>query len=146
MNHLRVVEASVNAGAPHAGSGAETAAHLRENGRIIIMFCALDGSPRVARLHGRGEVLEPGHADFAALASRFPQHPGLRSIVRVNVTRVSTSCGYGVPLFDFRAERDTLTRWAENKGPEGLREYKRAKNRTSIDGLPAFDSGPWTSG
>jgi hypothetical protein len=77
----------------YTGSGAETAAHLRENGRIVIMFCSFDGSPRVARLHGRGEVLEPAHAYFAALASRFPGHPGLRSIVRVTVNRVSTSGG-----------------------------------------------------
>jgi hypothetical protein len=122
------------------GSGAETAAHLRDNGRIVVMFCALDGSPRVARLHGRGEVIEPGHADFASLANRFPGHPGLRSIVRVTVARVSTSCGYGVPLFDYRGERDTLIRWAETKGPDGLRAYRETKNRKSIDGLPALQS------
>lgn len=79
------------------GSGAETIAHLRENGRVVIMFCAFDGAPRIVRLHGRGEALAPGHADFASLAARFPQHLGTRAFIRITVSRISDSCGYAVP-------------------------------------------------
>jgi hypothetical protein len=123
----------------YTGSGAETAAHLRENGRIIIMFCAFDGAPQVVRLHGRGEIVTPNHARFGEMAAHFPANPGTRCIVHVEVARVSTSCGYSVPFFDFRGYRDTLEKWAVNKGPEKLNEYRAAKNRKSIDGLPAFE-------
>jgi hypothetical protein len=122
----------------YTGSGAETAAHLRENGRIVVMLCAFEGKPNIVRLHGQGEVLLPGHARFEALAVHFPPNPGTRAIVHVRVKRVSTSCGYAVPTFDFRAERDVLDRWAVAKGEEGLAEYRATKNEVSIDGLPAF--------
>ena len=125
----------------YTGSGAETAAHLRDNGRITIMFCAFDGPPQIARLHGKGTVVTPDDPEFARLASDFPENPGTRAIVRVRVTRVSTSCGYSVPFFDHRGNRDALDRWAETKGPEKLKEYRAEKNRVSIDGLPAFDPG-----
>ena len=120
------------------GSGAETIAHLRENGRITLMFCAFEGLPRIVRLHGRGEVLEPDDAEFAALASRFPPQPSARSVVRVALSRIADSCGYGVPLYHFERERDQLPAWAERKGPEGLRAYQRERNRESLDGLPAL--------
>jgi Pyridoxamine 5'-phosphate oxidase len=123
----------------YTGSGAETIAHLRENGRIVIMFCAFDGPPRVVRLHGRGTVLRPRDKGFTELASRFPANPGTRGLIHVRVTRVSTSCGYAVPLFDFRQRRDQLDRWAEAKGPDALAAYRIRKNTRSIDGLPAFD-------
>ena len=124
----------------YTGSGAETAAHLRENGRIIVMFCAFEGSPRVLRLHGRGEIITPPHPRFPDLASLFPPHAGTRSIVHIEVTRVSTSCGYSVPLFDFRAPRKTLDEWTAQQSPEKLAAYRAAKNQRSIDGLPAFAS------
>jgi hypothetical protein len=124
----------------YTGSGAETAAHLRENGRIIIMFCAFDGPPKIVRLHGRGTVLTSGDAKFVELAPLFPSNPGTRSIVHIAVDRVSDSCGYSVPYYDFRGQRDMLDRWAFNKGPEKLAEYRAAKNQASIDGLPAFDA------
>src|SRR6195952_5781466 len=89
----------------YTGSGTETIAHLRENGRIVVMFCAFDGPPRIVRLHGRGEVLEPASPDFTALASRFPPRPGVRAVIRIRVQRVSTSCGFAVPLMDYRADR-----------------------------------------
>jgi len=92
------------------GSGAETAAHVRENGRIVLMFCAFEGKP----------------------------NPGARALVRVNVSRISTSCGFAVPFMEFRADRDTLDRWAAANGPDGLAEYRQAKNAQSIDGLPAL--------
>lgn len=123
----------------YTGSGAETAAHLRENGRIVIMFCAFDGPPKIVRLHGHGTVVTPGDARFPELSSRFPANAGTRAIVHVAVSRVSDSCGYSVPFFDFRSHRDTLDRWAANKGPEELNAYRATKNQKSIDGLPAFN-------
>jgi len=122
----------------YTGSGAETAAHLRENGRIVIMFCAFEGQPVIVRLHGRGTVLTENDPQFAPLAAQFPEHPGTRSIVYVQVIRVSDSCGWGVPHFEFKAERDALEKWALNKGPEGLAAYREQKNRQSIDGLPSL--------
>lgn len=124
----------------YTGSAAETVAHLRENGRIVVMFCAFDGPPKIVRLHGRGSVLFPGDAGFEELAARFPSHPGTRAFIRVQVARVSSSCGYSVPFFDYQSNRDTLEKWSEAKGPEKLNEYRALKNRTSLDGLPALDS------
>ncbi len=123
----------------YTGSGAETVAHLRENGRILIMFCAFEGSPKIVRLHGTGTVVIAGDSSFAELASHFPENPGTRAFIRVKVTRVSSSCGYSVPFFDFRGQRDTLDRWAINQGPEKLKAYRATKNVKSIDGLPAFE-------
>lgn len=119
----------------YTGSGAETAAHLRENGRIVIMFCAFEGAPRIVRLHGRGRVILPDDERFAAM---FPANPGTRAYVHVAVDRVSSSCGYSVPFLDYRSDRDTLDRWAAGKGAEELQAYRGAKNARSIDGLPAF--------
>ena len=122
----------------YTGSGAETAAHLCENGRIVLMFCAFHGKPEIVRLHGTGEVIAPEDAGFGPMAASFPPNPGTRAVVRVRVTRVSTSCGFAVPFMDYRQERETLDKWAAAKGPEGLAEYRAAKNAGSIDGLPAF--------
>jgi hypothetical protein len=124
----------------YTGSGAETAAHLRENGRIVIMFCGFEGAPRILRLHGQGEVVEPSHTEFARLASAFPSHIALRAFVRVSIERVSTSCGYAVPFFEYGGNRGTLDKWAAAKGPAGLSAYRKLKNRTSIDGLPALNA------
>ncbi len=122
----------------YTGSGAETIAHIRENGRIVVMFCAFDGKPNIVRVYGRGTVLTPDHPEFANYAPRFQDHPGLRSIIRVSVDRVSETCGYAVPLMEFKAERTALTKWAISKGPEALAEYRLANNTVSIDGLPAI--------
>ena len=121
------------------GSGAETAAHLRENGRVVVMFCAFNGEPDIARLHGRGEVIAADDPRFPEVAAAFPPHPGLRSIVRIQVERVSTSCGWGVPVMRFEKHRDALEKWAVSKGPSGLAQYRAESNAKSIDGLPAFD-------
>ncbi len=121
------------------GSGIETVAHLRENGRIVVMFCAFEGGPKIVRLHGRGEVLTPDQADFATLEKQFPPQVGLRTIIRVKVTRIADSCGYAVPFYDFVAPRDVLDKLGEKLGPEGLAEYRARKNVTSIDGLPGLD-------
>lgn len=120
------------------GSGVETLAHLRENGRIAVMFCAFDGPPKIVRLHGTGAVLTPEHPEFASVLRHFPDHPGTRSVIRIDVTRVSDSCGFGVPLFEYRADRDALDQWAASKGPAKLAEYRQQKNARSIDGLPGL--------
>jgi hypothetical protein len=124
------------------GSGNETAAHLAQNGRITIMFCAFEGKPKILRLYGRGRMARPGSAEWAELSPLFPALPGARQVVVADVTRVQTSCGFGVPLMSFQQERDTLVRWAESKGDEGLRLYREQKNRTSIDGLPTGSALP----
>ena len=123
----------------YTGSGAETAAHLRENGRIVIMFCAFDGPPKIVRLHGHGTVITSAHPRFAEFAKLFPPNPGTRAFIHVEVRRVSDSCGYSVPCYDYRNDRDTLDKWAINQGPEKLEDYRVRKNQKSIDGLPAFD-------
>jgi hypothetical protein len=123
----------------YTGSGAETAAHVRENGRIVIMFCAFEGPPKIVRLHGNAAVLTPDHPEFASLASRFPENPGTRAIFHVKVDRVTDSCGYSVPFFDFKEPRESLTKWATNQGPEKMAAYRAQKNARSIDGLPAFE-------
>jgi hypothetical protein len=120
------------------GSGVETIAHLKENGRIVLMFCAFDGQPNIVRLHGHGRVVEPPSEEFAGLAAHFPQYESTRSIIVVEVTRISDSCGWGVPLMKYQGERDQMFSWAEKKGPEGLKAYKQEKNRRSIDGLPGL--------
>lgn len=124
----------------YTGSGAETAAHLLENGRIVIMFCAFDGPPKIVRLHGRGTVLTPDQPRFTELAALFPENPGTRAIIHISVERVSDSCGYSIPYFDYREPRDTLDKWAATKGPEALTEYRAQKNSVSIDGLPSVAS------
>ena len=121
------------------GSGVETIAHLRDDGRITIMFCAFDGSPKIVRLYGRGEVVCPGHPEFAALAGSFPRFAAVRSVIRVALERVSESCGYGVPLYDYAGERPQLAAWADRKGPAGIAAYRRERNAASIDGLPGLD-------
>ncbi len=120
------------------GSGAETIAHLRENGRITLMFCAFEGLPNIVRFYGKGRVLLPGGDGFAELEARFPGHLGTRSIIVVDVDRTSTSCGYGVPIMEFTADRPTLDDWAEAKKDGEIAAYWAEKNKTSIDGLPAI--------
>lgn len=122
------------------GSGNETAAHLLADGRLTLMFCAFERAPMILRLYGQGRTFARGSAKYRELLeSAFEniEQPGSRQIVFLNIESVQTSCGYGVPLFEFSGERTTLTRWAEAKGEAGLEEYRRLKNSFSIDGLPA---------
>ncbi len=131
------------------GSGNETAAHLGADGRLTLMFCAFEGAPTILRLYGRGKVLSRGSAEYRELlASAFDheESPGARQMVVLDVDRVQTSCGYGVPLFDYAGERPTLRRWAEAKGEAGLEEYRLAKNAFSIDGLPTGIAEPRETG
>ncbi len=118
------------------GSGVETIAHLQENGRITLMFCAFKGSPNIVRFAGQGEVIWPADDRFAELEARFPATPAVRSIIRVDVDRVSDSCGFGVPLMEFKGDRRALDGWAKNKTDEDLVAYQALKNSVSIDGLP----------
>jgi len=120
------------------GSGVETIAHLKENGRIVLMFCAMEGAPKIVRLHGRGEAIEPDHPDFEPLRATLPATPGLRSFIRIRLDRISDSCGFGVPVYEFRGERQQLNEWADRKGVAALVTYRREKNSRSIDGLPGL--------
>jgi hypothetical protein len=127
------------------GSGAETIAHLRENGRITIMFCAFEGPPKIVRLHGHGRATSVDEPDCAGLLEAFPQPPdlhGLRSVITVEVERVSDSCGYAVPLMTYEGDRDLLVRAHERRTEDDLAEYRRTRNGASIDGLPVFDRRP----
>ena len=123
------------------GSGVETIAHLRENGRIVIMFCAISGPPRIVRLHGVGRAALKDTPEFEIFAGHFPGSSGVgvRSIILINIRRIADSCGYGVPLMHFDDHRPTMDQWAERKGPTGIRDYWSAKNRRSIDDLEGFD-------
>ncbi len=120
------------------GSGVETIAHLRQNGRIVIMFTAFDGRPNIVRLHGTGTVLLPHDPRFAELLPRFSEHPGVRSIISVAVLRVSDSCGYAVPQMAFVDDRRVLDLSNAKKGEDGLARYRREKNSASLDGLPGL--------
>ncbi|MBW4420335.1 MAG: pyridoxamine 5'-phosphate oxidase family protein [Myxacorys californica WJT36-NPBG1] len=118
------------------GSGNESSAHLIENGRMTIMFCSFQGAPLILRLYGRGQVIYPRDVAWQELASLFPPIPGTRQIIKLAVELVQTSCGAGVPLYDFVTDRDTIIDWAIRKGKDGLQDYWHAKNQVSIDGLP----------
>jgi hypothetical protein len=118
------------------GSGNETSAHLGENGRITFMFCAFTGRPRILRLYGRGTVVLPGSPRWNELVRHFDPHPGIRQIITADISRIQTSCGFGVPLMEHHGQRDMLARWAETKG-DALPAYREKHNASSIDGLPA---------
>jgi hypothetical protein len=120
------------------GSGIETVAHCRENRRIVFMFCAFEGPPKIVRLHGTGDVHLLGSPEYGSLTSRFPDYVGSRAIVRARLTRISDSCGFGVPQYRYSGDRNTLERWAESKGQDRLGEYRKAKNARSLDGLPGL--------
>lgn len=117
------------------GSGNETSAHILENGRVTVMACAFEGPPNILRIYGRGSVHLPGSSRWEELRPRFPDLEGARQIVTVRVERVQTSCGYAVPLMEFKDHRTMLTKWAAVKGAEGLEQYRMEKNEASIDGL-----------
>ncbi len=124
------------------GSGAETIAHLRENGRITVMWCAFEGAPQIVRIHGSGRVVAFDDAEFEEWAARFPENPGTRAVVIVTAERISDSCGMAVPRMTYEADRDQLDRWTAAKGPHGVRDYWARKNAESLDGLPAPDVEP----
>lgn len=119
------------------GSGNETAAHLFENGRITFLFCAFDGPPMIVRLYCKGHAVQSQHPEWNELRPHFgPSLEGERQLIIAEIESVQTSCGYGVPLYQFQEDRPQLRAWAERKGPEGVTEYRNEKNRRSIDGAP----------
>lgn len=134
---LRVLDERTLAYLDLTGSGIETAAHLRENGRITLMFCAFDGPPRILRIHGRGRVVERTDADWEGLRSLFPPLAGDRAVMVISAERVATSCGYGVPLMEYRAERTQMDAWVDRKGEDGIDAYQKEHN-VSLDGLPGL--------
>ncbi len=118
------------------GSGNETSAHLLENGRITFMFCAFQGPPNILRLYGKGRTILPGAPEWEQYAADFTVYPGARQIILADIDLVQTSCGYGVPLYEYTGERDIYFNWVDKKGAEGLEVYKKEKNLVSLDGLP----------
>lgn len=136
MDCFRILGANLVAYLDLTGSGNETSAHIAENRRITFMFCAFEGSPNIIRLYGEGRTILPGDKEWQEWAGRLPTHLSARQIMVAEIHRVSTSCGYAVPLFEFKGERETLTRYWEAKGPDALPAYQQEKNSTSIDGLP----------
>lgn len=121
-----------------AGSGIETVAHLKQNGRIVIMFCAFEGPHLILRLHGQGEVIEPHHPDFDALCARFESSAGARSVIRVTLDRVGESCGMGVPHYEYLGQREELPMHYAGRTKEQLRDYVTKRNHSSLDDLPGL--------
>ncbi len=138
LDALRVIDERTVAYLDLTGSGNETAAHLKASDRLTIMFCAFEGAPLILRLYGRGRVLRRGSPAYEALLGEHfdPEPLGARQMVRLEIDLVQTSCGYGVPLFDYLGERPSLPRWAAAKGEAGLDAYRREKNTISLDGRP----------
>lgn len=139
LDSFRVLDEHTVVYADLVGSGIETVAHLQDNGRIVVMFCAFEGAPKIVRLHGRGEVITADDAAFEEYKPLFPGYTGLRAFIKVNCTRVSDSCGFSVPLYEYQGQRSQLTDWAEVKGLTGINEYIKEKNTASIDGLPGLE-------
>ena len=138
LDSLRVLAPRRLAYVDTGGSGIETVAHLRENGRIVIMLCAFAGPPKIFRFYGKGTVLEPHEAGFADLLAEFPPMPAARNIIVVDIERIMDSCGYGVPLYEFQKDRESLPNWIDSKSEEEMLEYRAKRNATSLDGLPGL--------
>lgn len=136
MDSFRVLDSQRVAFMNLTGSGNETAAHLAENGRITVMFCSFEARPLILRLYGNGRAIHHHHPEWQSVAPLFPSRVGNRNIILIDVDSVQTSCGFGVPLYDYQGERELLDKWAHNKGKDGVRRYWEEKNQVSIDGLP----------
>ena len=136
LDSLRIIDGRTLLYLDYVGSGAETIAHLNDDGRIVLMLCAFDGAPKIVRLHGRGEAIEPQHEQYAELRGLFPSDLPARAVIRVSVERISDSCGFGVPLMEFKAERATLTDYWDQNGEQKVDDYQRKENAKSLDGLP----------
>ena len=138
MDCLRVIDPSTVAYLDVTGSGVETISHVKENRRMVIMFCAFEGKPLIVRLHGLADVLEVRDPEFPAYRQLFPDLPGVRAIIRLNVTRIADSCGWTVPLYEYTGTRDYYDNYATKLGPEGMRAGQIAANLRGIDGLPGL--------
>ncbi len=136
LDSLRVLDGRRVAWLDLTGSGNETAAHLLADGRVTLMFCAFEGDHLILRLYGQGRSIKPDRSEWPALARQFPAFPGIRQLFLLEIDSLQTSCGAGVPLYEYRGEREALLRWVEKKGEQGVRDYQHEKNQVSIDGLP----------
>jgi Pyridoxamine 5'-phosphate oxidase len=136
LEHLKVLNARQVAYLDFVGSGNETSAHLLENGRITFMFCSFDKIPNILRLYGKGRAVLPGSEDWQHFAPFFPAMMGSRQIIVADIYQVQTSCGYGVPLYEYKGDREILFDWVQNKGEDGLANYQKEKNQVSLDNLP----------
>jgi hypothetical protein len=139
LDSFRILDEYTVAYQDLVGSGAETIAHIRENKRIVIMFTAFDGPPKIVRLWGEGEVITFTHPEYETIASQFKPRRGVRSYIRIHLTRIADSCGYSVPLYEFKGDRDVLDKWVDSKSDDGVKDYIRKNNAKSIDGLDALD-------
>jgi hypothetical protein len=120
------------------GSGNETAAHIKNDGRITVMFNSYTRNALILRIYGQGRVLRPQHPDYDKYIGHFPEYKGTRQIILIDIESIQTSCGYGVPTMEVIEQKDTLTKWTGSKGEEGIIEYQQTKNVKSIDG---FETG-----
>jgi hypothetical protein len=136
MDSFRVLDSQRVAFMNLTGSGNETAAHLAQNGRITVMFCSFEARPLILRLYGNGRAIHRRHRQWQSVAPLFPPHVGNRNVILINVESVQTSCGFGVPLYDYQGQRQQLDKWTQNKGEDGIGRYWQEKNQVSIDGLP----------
>jgi hypothetical protein len=140
LDTLRILGPTTVAYVDLTGSGIETVSHIKENGRIVMMFCNFQGPPRILRLYGRGRVIEPGHPEFQPLANRLPRHDGTRAVILAEISRIADSCGFGVPLLKYEGQRTQLSAWSQRLGPAGLEKYRQEKNRSSIDHVPGLEN------
>ena len=136
LDSFRVLSPTLVAYMDIIGSGNETSAHMLENGRITFMFCAFEGPPNILRLYGKGRTILQDNPEWELLSPHFTLRLATRQIIVAEIDKVQTSCGFGVPLYEYAGERDHADKWAESKGTEGLETYIREKNRVSLDGLP----------
>ena len=141
MDSFRCLDRKTVAYLDLTGSGNETAAHIFENGRLTIMFCSFTEKPLILRLYGRGRVVRKNDEDWNRLYSNFTPIIGERQIIVLEIDSLQTSCGFAVPVYELKEEREKLVEWAENKGENGLLEYRQTKNQVSIDGLPTHLNG-----
>ena len=138
LDCLRVLGPRTMAYVDTGGSGIETVAHLKDNGRITLMLCAFDGPPKIFRFYGKGEAIEPHHEEFDTLLAEFPAMPAARNIIRIDVERIIDSCGYGVPLYEFKSHRDSLSNYFDKQSEDDIWAYRRDRNSESLDGLPGL--------
>jgi len=135
---FRIIDDQTVAYLDLGGSGIETQAHIQENGRITLMFCAFEGAPNILRLYGTGQAIDFTHADYPAYLDLFTAYERARAVILVRLKRIQDSCGWGVPLFEFKGDRDQLRRYVDHKSTQDWHNSRIEKNATSIDGLPGI--------
>ena len=138
LDSLRVLGPKQIAYVDTGGSGIETVAHLKDNGRIVLMLCAFEGPPKIYRFYGRGTAVEPHAPEFNGLLQKFPPMPAARNIILIDVDRIIDSCGYGVPLYEFKSHRDSLPNYFAKQSEDDILAYRQNRNSESLDGLPGL--------